>query len=134
MIPQRSFLLASFLLLTTHVWAQQRQVLYTSVAAPAGARVIDRLDTSQHLGLALTLGPANQPDAVNGTGQPIALPAGQFALMRMLATGVDGEQKAQSITVTYIDDTTSQFTQLQRLVHSANYPGELEAIAMATAM
>ena len=105
MIPQRSFLLASFLLLTTHVWAQQRQVLYTSVAAPAGARVIDRLDTSQHLGLALTLGPANQPDAVNGTGQPIALPAGQFALMRMLATGVDGEQKAQSITVTYIDDT-----------------------------
>ena len=60
MTLKRSFLLASLLLLTIPVWSQQRQLLHTAVSAPAGARVIEHLDSSQHLRLALTLPLRNQ--------------------------------------------------------------------------
>jgi hypothetical protein len=62
-------------------------------------------------GVQFTFGQANQPDAVYGTGAPITLPAGTFATLQLLATGIEGDQASQTVTVTYTDSTTSQFTQ-----------------------
>jgi len=56
-------------------------------------------------------GPANKLDAVSGAGQTIALPSGQYATLQLLGTGFNGDQSAQTVTVTYADGTTSTFTQ-----------------------
>ena len=78
-----------------------------------------------------TFGPPNQPDAVSGAGQVIALPSGKFSKMTMLGTGVNGDQNAQTIVVTYTDGTTSTFLQSfsDWYVPAVN-PGEFEAVAM----
>jgi len=52
-------------------------------------------------GAQFNFGPPDQPDAVSGTGQPVALPAGQFSRLSLLASGVNGAQTAQAITVAY---------------------------------
>jgi hypothetical protein len=62
-------------------------------------------------GTQFTFGPANQPDAVYGTGSPIALPSGSYARLQMLATGLEGNQASQTVTVTYTDSSVSTFTQ-----------------------
>ena len=83
-------------------------------------------------GVQFDFGPPNQPDAVSGTGQSIALPAGKFSLLSLLATGVNGAQTAQPITVTYTDGSTSQFTQnFSDWFVPGNYPRETDAVAMA---
>lgn len=61
-------------------------------------------------GTQFTFGPANQPDSVSGN-KTIALPAGSFTTLQMLATGVQGNQASKTITVTYTDTTTQQFVQ-----------------------
>jgi hypothetical protein len=83
-------------------------------------------------GILFKFGPANEPDAVSGTGQPIALPAGQFTELQLLATGVEGAQTAQVITVNYTDGTSAEFTRsFSDWFVPGNYPGETEAVAMA---
>ncbi len=62
-------------------------------------------------GVQFTFGPPNQPNAVHGTGSAITLPAGNFATLQLLATGIEGAQTSQTVTVTYTDSSTSQFTQ-----------------------
>ena len=62
-------------------------------------------------GIQFNFGPANAPDAVQGTGQTITLPAGQDTALLVLGTAINGPQAAQTITVTYTDGTTSIFTQ-----------------------
>jgi hypothetical protein len=62
-------------------------------------------------GVQFNFGPANKLDAVYGTGTSIPLPAGQFTTLQLLATGIDGPIKSQTVTVTYTDSTTSTFTQ-----------------------
>ena len=62
-------------------------------------------------GIQFNFGPANQADAVYGTGTTIPLPAGNFATLHLLATGIQGNQASQTIAVAYTDSTTSQFTQ-----------------------
>jgi subtilase family serine protease len=62
-------------------------------------------------GTQFTFGPANQADAVYGTGSSISLPTGAYTTLQLLATGIQGNQASQPITVTYTDSTTSQFTQ-----------------------
>ena len=62
-------------------------------------------------GAQFTFGPANQPDAVYGAGTSIPLPAGAYTTLRLLATGIEGNQASKTVTVTYSDSTTSQFTQ-----------------------
>jgi hypothetical protein len=62
-------------------------------------------------GTQFNFGPANQADAAYGTGTTIALPAGNFATLQLLATGIQGNQASKTVTVTYTDSTTSQFTQ-----------------------
>jgi Pro-kumamolisin, activation domain/Fibronectin type III domain len=62
-------------------------------------------------GTQFTFGPANQANAVYGTGTAITLPTGSYTALQMLATGIEGNQASQTITVTYTDSSTQQFTQ-----------------------
>jgi hypothetical protein len=57
------------------------------------------------------LGTANTADVISATGQTIALPAGGYAALKLLATAVNGRQTSQTFTVTYSDGTTATFTQ-----------------------
>jgi hypothetical protein len=62
-------------------------------------------------GTQFTFGPANEPDAVANVATPIALPTGSYTTLQLLATGIEGNQASQTVTVTYTDESTSQFTQ-----------------------
>ena len=78
-------------------------------------------------GVVYAIGPMGVSDAVSG--QTIMLPAGKFATLKLLATGVNGNQTAQIFTVIYTDGTTSSFTQnLSDWCFPANYPGETNAV------
>ncbi len=60
------------------------------------------------------LGPAGATDVVSAAGQVIALPAGNDASLKLLATGVNCTYTGlpnQTFTVTYTDGTTATFTQ-----------------------
>jgi hypothetical protein len=82
-------------------------------------------------GVQFNFGPANRADAVYGAGQTIALPAGQFTTLQLLATGIEGEQSAQPITITYTDNSTTQITQsFSDWYTPSSNPGESEAVAM----
>jgi len=76
-------------------------------------------------------GPPDQPDAVGCNGQSISLPQGQFSSLVLLATGVQGNQASQTITVNYTDGTSAQFVQsFSDWSSPQDYAGELEAVAM----
>ncbi len=78
-----------------------------------------------------TFGPANKLDAVYGAGQTIALPSGQFTTLQLLATGIEGNQSAQPITITYTDNSTTQISQsCSDWYTPSTNPGESEAVAM----
>ena len=77
-------------------------------------------------GVTFSLGPANAPDAV--TSRIIALPAGRFDALKMLALGVEGDQESQVFTVTYADGTSSFFSQsLSDWYTPEKFSGESEA-------
>jgi len=77
-------------------------------------------------------GQANVPDAVGCSGQTISLPAGQFSSLLLFATGVQGNQASQSITVNYTDGTSTKFTQsFSDWFTAQKYAGESEGVAMA---
>ncbi len=81
-------------------------------------------------GTAFFFGPPNVANAVSG--QPVALAAGQFSKLKLLATAVNANQPAQTFTVTYLDGTTSTFTQsLSAWSTPQNFPGETKAVTMA---
>jgi hypothetical protein len=81
-------------------------------------------------GTTFSFGPANAPDAVSG--KTVSLPAGQFSTLKLLATAVNGNQAAQSFTVTYTDGTTSSFKQsLSDWFTPQSYTGESKAMSMA---
>jgi hypothetical protein len=83
-------------------------------------------------GTLLKLGAANVPDAVACGAQVVALPAGQFSSLLLFATGIEGNQKSQTFTVTYTDSTTSKFTQsLSDWFTPQKYTGESEGVAMS---
>jgi len=83
-------------------------------------------------GTLFDFGSANAPNAVGGSGQTVTLPAGQFSSLILFATGVQGNQTAQAITVNYTDGTSSKFTQsFSDWFTPQKYPGESEAVAMA---
>ncbi len=78
-------------------------------------------------GTVYSLGPMGLPDAVSG--QTVNLPAGQFTTLKLLATGVNGNQTGQVFTVTYTDGTTSSLTQsLSDWYSPQNYSGETKAV------
>ncbi len=86
-------------------------------------------------GVQFNCGPANELDAVHGTGQPIGLPAGQFASLHLLAASAYGPVLGQAITVTYTDGSASTFTQnfsdwCGCVPNPGEQPGESLAVAM----
>lgn len=83
-------------------------------------------------GVLFDLGPANELDAVGCSGQTVTLPAGSFKQLELLATGINGNQSAETITVKYTDGTSSKFTQsFSDWFTPQNFPGESESVAMA---
>jgi hypothetical protein len=83
-------------------------------------------------GTLLKFGPANEPDAVGCSGQSVPLPQGQFSGLMLLATGVEGNQTSQTLTVNYTDGTSSQFVQsFSDWFTPQKFHGESEAVAMA---
>ena len=82
-------------------------------------------------GTPFTLGPAGASDVVSAAGQTVALPAGHYASVRLLATAVNGNQPGQAFTVRYTDGTTATFTQsLSDWYTPQSYPGESTAVTM----
>jgi len=76
-------------------------------------------------------GPANTTNMVATAGQTIPLPSGSYAALRLLGTGIQGGQPAQSFVVTYSDSTTATFSQgLSDWFNPANYAGETKAVVM----
>ena len=69
-------------------------------------------------------------NVVQGSGQAITLPSGQFSSLDFLATSVNGEQSAKFI-VTYTDSTTAQLTPaLDDWTNDHGQTGEAVAVAM----
>jgi hypothetical protein len=82
------------------------------------------------LGTTFTLGAANVSDAVSGG--TITLPSGSFATLKLLATGIRGNQLNQSFVVTYTDGTTTTVEQsLSDWFTPQGYVGETKAVTMA---
>jgi len=80
-------------------------------------------------GVVFKLGPANAPDVV--TGKTVALPAGKFASLKILAAAVDGNQELQTFSVNYADGTSSSFTQsLSDWASPGSFKGESVAAEM----
>jgi hypothetical protein len=83
-------------------------------------------------GLNFDIGPPNAPDAVYGNGQAISLTEGHYNKLYLLGTGLQGDQTAQTVTVTYTDGTTSQFTQsFSDWFTPGGFPREAKAVQMA---
>ncbi len=81
-------------------------------------------------GSTFTLGTANVADAASGA--TITLPAGNYASVNLLATGVGGNQPNQTFVVTYTDATTTSITQsLSDWFTPQSYTGESIASTMA---
>ena len=57
-------------------------------------------------GVIFNLGQANAPDAV--TSKTVTLPADDFSSLKILASGVNGNQEMQTFGVNYADGTSSQ--------------------------
>ncbi len=76
-------------------------------------------------------GPLNATNVISCAGQTISLPTGNYSRLRMLATGVNGNQPSQTFVVTYADSTTAGFVQsFSDWFTPQNYPGETKAIPM----
>ncbi|MDE3066333.1 MAG: hypothetical protein KGJ60_02155 [Verrucomicrobiota bacterium] len=76
-------------------------------------------------------GPANATNVVSAAGQTLPLPAGNYSILRMLATGVQGNQMSQTFNVNYMDGTAQSFVQsLSDWYSPQNYAGESKALVM----
>jgi hypothetical protein len=81
-------------------------------------------------GSTFVLGSPGTADAVSS--RTIALPAGTFRTVNLLATAVHGNQPNHTFVVAYTDGTTASFTQsLSDWYTPQRYPGESQAVTMA---
>jgi hypothetical protein len=81
-------------------------------------------------GSTFNLGPAGSADVVSAAGQSVALPAGRYSSLKLLATAVNGAQAYQAFTVTYADGTTATLTQsLSDWAVPQGYAGESTALS-----
>jgi alpha-glucosidase len=82
-------------------------------------------------GTTFTLGAANVLNGVRNA--TITLPAGQYATLMLLGTGINGDQASRTIKVNYTDGTSSTFTQTfsNWLNASQNVAGQSIALTMA---
>ncbi len=78
---------------------------------------------------------STQPDEFNvvqGAGQTIPLPAGNFSSLQWLGTGVNGQQLSQPFIVHYSDGTSTTITQsMSDWQNPQNFAGESKAFTMA---
>lgn len=113
--------------------------VHTDGVAVDGAGIDDlgNAYSAQLLGTSLTwagvtfnLPEALPVDALANT--TLALPAGSFSKLSVLATGVQGNQRNHSFVVTYADGTTATFKQSFSDWHTPQgYPGETDVLSMA---
>jgi hypothetical protein len=110
----------------------------TTFSATGGADGVGSAYSSTLLGSSLTwsstsfnFGAANQLNGVRNA--TITLPSGQFGTLRILGTGINGDQTSQTVKVTYTDGTSSSFTQTfsNWLSASQNVAGQSTALSMA---
>ena len=81
-------------------------------------------------GSVFTFGSAGSADAV--WGKTLALPAGQYSTLKILGTGVNGNQPNQTFVVTYTDGSSTSFTQsISDWFYPQSYPGETMVLSMA---
>jgi hypothetical protein len=81
-------------------------------------------------GLGFSIAPTGAANGVSNA--TIALPAGSYASLNLLATGVNGNEPNQAFVVTYTDGTTQTFTQsVSDWGSPQNYPGESVAASLA---
>jgi hypothetical protein len=86
-------------------------------------------------GVQFNFGPADQPNAAYGDNRAINLPAGQFAKLQLLATGVEGPVLNQDVVVTYTDGSISTFTQnFSDWCSCGQNPGEQPGETLAVVM
>lgn len=83
-------------------------------------------------GVLYLFGTPNQKNVVRGINAPVIdLSSGRYSSLNLLATGVNGNQSAQTFTVAYTDGTTSTFTQgLSDWQFPVNFGGESVASVM----
>lgn len=82
-------------------------------------------------GILFDFGKPNVTNAIAAAGQVIPLPDGHFSTLQLLASGINGNQSAQPLLVTYTDGTTAQFTQsFSDWFSPSNNLSETEAVAM----
>jgi hypothetical protein len=111
----------------------------TTFPATGGIDGVGDAYSSNLLGTSLTwngatfnFGPPNLSNDVSAGDQTITLPAGSFSSLQMLAIAINGNQTAQTFTVTYSDGTTSSFSQsLSDWFSPQNYTGESKAATMS---
>jgi hypothetical protein len=78
------------------------------------------------------IGPADELDAVGCSGQLVALPEGKFSGLMLLASGVNGNQESEILTVNYTDGTSSEFVQsFSDWFTPQKFAHEAEGVAMA---
>jgi hypothetical protein len=83
-------------------------------------------------GYNFNLGPADNANAVQATGQTIGLPPGRFSGLSFLGTGVNGPQPGQTFVVNYTDGSSDTFTQdLSDWLNPQGYAGEAIAAALS---
>ena len=110
----------------------------TGTAVPSGgidtkgyAYATEQLGTSlSWSGATFSVGTAGAPNAI--ANAVVTLPAGSYSSVLLLATGVNGSQAGQAVTVTYTDGTTTRFTQgFSDWYPPQSYAGESIASTMA---
>lgn len=80
-------------------------------------------------GTNLYLGPAGVPNGISGKNVPLT--SGQYATIKLLGTGVNGNQVSQSFAVTYTDGTSTTFVQsLSDWFSPASFSGETRILSM----
>lgn len=78
------------------------------------------------------LGSTNVLDAIGCSGQVVTLPQEKFSTLMLFATGVQGNQPSQTLTVTYTDGTSAKYVQsFSDWFSPQKYSRESEAVAMA---
>lgn len=86
--------------------------------------------TLQWSGTSFPLGTPGTQNAYSGG--VIAVPSGKYSALKLIGTGVNGNQAAQQFVVTYSDGTTHTFTQsVSDWFTAQNYPGESIAKTMS---
>jgi hypothetical protein len=78
-------------------------------------------------GTTFNIGPANAADVWSNT--TITLPSGSYSTLAILAAGVNGNQTAQTFTVTYTDNTTTTFSQDVSDWYTGPVPYSAESVA-----